>query len=419
MDPADYYRLPWTLNDNVLGWLEPTKKCNIYCEGCYSTNEHNSHKTLDQVRSDMDVFTSKRRVDSMSIAGGDPLTHPGIVDIVRMIKQEYNLKPVVNTNGHAMTPELLHELKAAGLHGVTFHVDSGQGRPNWKNKDELELCELRLQLAQMVQREGGLSCAFNMTVYRDTAKFVPAMVRWAQEHIDVVHSMVFILFRTARSREFGYYAGPKEVQMDEVIYYDQEKNPTPMTTPELIELIRQQEPTFDASAYLGGTKDPSSFKWTLVGRVGTSKRIHGYVGRRFMEVVQTGHHFFAGRYLAYGDPALLSQGKALLAGFSLVDRGVRGAAKDFVKNTIRHPRALAKPLYFQSIAFIQPIDHMADGEANMCDGCPDMTVHEGQLVWSCRLDELKRHGTFLACRPRGSCDASGAAPDTQAEQFSK
>jgi len=400
MDPVNYYRLPWTLNDNVLSWLEPTKKCNIYCEGCYSTNEHDSHKTLEQVRADMDVFTAKRRMDSMSIAGGDPLTHPQIVDIVRMIKDDYGLKPVVNTNGHAMTPEMLHALKDAGLHGVTFHVDSGQGRPNWKNKDELELGELRLQLARMVQREGGLSCAFNMTVYPHTAKYVPALLDWAQEHIDIVHSMVFILFRTTRSREFAYYAGDKEVQMDDVVYYDQDKNPEPMTTPVLIALIQQREPSFEAAAYLGGTKDPSSFKWTLAGRIGTSDRIHGYVGKRFMELIQTGHHFFAGRYLAYSDPALLAQGKALLAGFSAVDVGVRRAAKDWVKTVVRHPSQLKRPLHFQSIAFIQPIDHMADGEANMCDGCPDMTVHDGQLVWSCRLDELKRHGTFLSCRPR-------------------
>jgi hypothetical protein len=403
MDPADYYRLPWTLNDNVLSWLEPTKKCNLYCEGCYSTNEHDSHKTLAQVREDLDVFTANRRMDSVSIAGGDPLTHPDIVEIVRTIRRDYELKPVVNTNGLAMTPKLLHELKRAGLHGVTFHVDSGQGRPGWKKKDELELCELRLQLARMVAEEGGLSCAFNMTVYRDTAHHVPAMVRWAQEHIDLVHSMVFILFRTTRSAEFEYFAGDRQVQADEVVYYDQDKNPAPMTTPELVALIREHEPDFDAAAYLGGTKDPTSFKWTLVGRVGTPERIHGYVGKRFMELVQTGHHLLAGRYLAYSHPALLRQGKAMLAGFSPLDTGVRGAAKDWARTVLRSPRHAARTLHFQSIAFIQPIDHLADGEANMCDGCPDMTVHEGKLVWSCRLDELKRHGTFLSCRPKAAC----------------
>jgi hypothetical protein len=36
----------------------------------------------------------------------------------------------------------------------------------------------------------------------------------------------------------------------------------------------------------------------------------------------------------------------------------------------------------------------------MCDGCPDMTVHEGKLVWSCRLEELKTFGTFLQSVPK-------------------
>ncbi len=402
MHPTDYYRLPWTLNDNVLSWLEPTKKCNIYCDGCYSTNEANSHKTLDQVRCDLDVFTRQRRVDSMSIAGGEPLVHPEIVEIVRMIRHEYGLKPVINTNGHAMTRPLLRELKAAGLHGLTFHVDSSQRRPGQPRRTNLELNDLRLEFARMVADEGGLSCSFNSTVFRDTMHEVPEMVRWAQKHIDIVHSMVFILFRTARTQEFDYYAGGTPVGMDALPYWDQEKNPTPLTTPELFSLIREHEPDFEAAAYLGGTKDPNSFKWTLVARVGEPEHVYGYVGPRFMELVQTGHHALAGRYLAYSHPDLLHHGRATLGLFSAVDKGMRKGLGNWLGAVARHPaRALTK-LHMQTFAFIQPIDHGADGEANMCDGCPDMTVHDGKLVWSCRLDELKRHGTLLHCVPKGA-----------------
>ena len=53
----------------------------------------------------------------------------------------------------------------------------------------------------------------------------------------------------------------------------------------------------------------------------------------------------------------------------------------------------------QSIMFIQPVDFMANGEQSMCDGCPDITVHEDELVWSCRLEELKSFGTFLRSVP--------------------
>jgi hypothetical protein len=57
-------------------------------------------------------------------------------------------------------------------------------------------------------------------------------------------------------------------------------------------------------------------------------------------------------------------------------------------------------MYFQSIVLIQPIDTLADGSANMCDGCPDMTVYNGELVWSCRLEERLQHGCLLQAVPK-------------------
>jgi hypothetical protein len=36
----------------------------------------------------------------------------------------------------------------------------------------------------------------------------------------------------------------------------------------------------------------------------------------------------------------------------------------------------------------------------MCDGCPDITVHNGELVWSCRLEERLKFGQFVRTVPR-------------------
>jgi len=36
----------------------------------------------------------------------------------------------------------------------------------------------------------------------------------------------------------------------------------------------------------------------------------------------------------------------------------------------------------------------------MCDGCPDMTVWNDRLVWSCRLEEPKRFGDFVQVVPK-------------------
>jgi hypothetical protein len=51
---------------------------------------------------------------------------------------------------------------------------------------------------------------------------------------------------------------------------------------------------------------------------------------------------------------------------------------------------------------IQPIDLLPDGRQNMCDGCPDMTVWNGNLAWSCRLEECLQFGQFVRTVPRSS-----------------
>ncbi len=397
--PSDLYRLPWSLNDNILAWLEPTKRCNLACEGCYSRNDPNSDKSVDAVRRDLDVLLRERKVHSISIAGGDPLVYPHIADVVRMIHSEYGLPTIINTNGLALTPSLLKDLKKAGLQGFTFHIDSTQNRPHHKNLGEVELGELRLHYARMVADAGDMGCAFNATISRETLPHVPRLVDWAQQHIDIVHGMVFILLRTTRTREFQYFANGKSIDTHEkLVYLDDDRNSVPLTAQDVVDTIRTEHPDFAPCAYLGGTKDPNSFKWLISGRLGTPEKIYGYVGARYMELLQTGHHALTGKYYAYAPPAVLRAGRSMLAAFAPLDDGVRKAAAEYARDLLR-PRVPPR-VHFQSIIIIQPIDMMPDGEMNMCDGCPDITVHDGRLVWSCRLDEHREHGCFLTATPR-------------------
>jgi len=36
----------------------------------------------------------------------------------------------------------------------------------------------------------------------------------------------------------------------------------------------------------------------------------------------------------------------------------------------------------------------------MCDSCPDMTVWNGTLVHSCRMDEWRMYGSYLVAQPQ-------------------
>jgi len=394
----NYYRLPWNLTDNAISWLEPTWKCNIYCEGCYRINDPRGHKSLERIKEEMAVFKKFRRTDGVSIAGGDPLIHPDIVEIVRMVAED-GLKPILNTNGVALTKELLKELKAAGAKGFTFHVDSKQHRPHWKNKTELELCELREQFAEMLHEIGGLSCSFNSTVYEDTLPYIPDLVDWAQKHIDKVHVMVFIAFRAAElDGRFDYYAGAEKVDMSKVPYIKPDERRTDISSNEVYATIKERFPEFDSAAYLSGTHKPDSFKWLLSGRIGTKKKIYGYVGPKFIEMAQVFHHLRHGRYLAYTEPKVHRRGKSMLL-LSLFDPRLRKIAREYSLSALANPLRLFSRLHYQSIMIIQPVDLLEDGTQNMCDGCPDMTVLDGKLVWSCRMEEPMRYGCFVHMVP--------------------
>jgi hypothetical protein len=400
LDHNKYYRLPWNLPDNAISWLEVTKTCNMYCEGCYRENDPKGHKSLAEIKHDLEILKKFRKTDGGSLAGGDPLVHPDIVEIVRLIAQD-GLKPIINTNGLALNKELLLELKEAGGVGFTFHVDSKQHRPFWKGKDEIELNQLRLHFAEMLADVGELSCAFNSTVYGDTLQYVPDIVEWGQKHIDIVHVIFFIAFRAAvLESKFDYYAGAEKIDMSPIVHsIPEEDQRLNILSNDIVEVIRTKYPDFEPCAYLNGSEKPDSFKWLLSGRIGTKKDIYGYVGPRFMELAQTSYHFRSRKYLAYTKPSVQEHAKAMLL-LAPLDKGIRGVAKNYLRSVRKNPLNLFERLHLQSITIIQPADILCDGSLSMCDACPDITVWNDQLVWSCRLEEQMKFGCFVRAVPK-------------------
>ena len=262
---------------------------------------------------------------------------------------------------------------------------------------------LRLHYAEMVARVGGLSCAFNSTVFDDTLDAVPDLVDWAQAHIDIVHVMVFICYRAAVVEGmYDYFIGGRQLDMGPLAY----ALPVPerridLSAPEVLAKIRERIPDFQPSAYLNGTEKADSFKWLLTTRIGTRRRIHGYLGPKAAELCQVLHHLVTGRYLAYASPSTLRRGRSMLWLWPF-DTSLRHA----FGRVMRDPRATFRRLHLQSIMIIQPIDILDDGRQNMCDGCPDMTVWNGRLAWSCRLEECRHFGEFVRTAPRASVEAA-------------
>jgi hypothetical protein len=127
--------------------------------------------------------------------------------------------------------------------------------------------------------------------------------------------------------------------------------------------------------------------------IGSKKKMYGSVGKKTMEVAQVGHHMFAGTYLAYLSCAKVGPKVFLLSPW---DKTLRPAWRNWLKDVMRHPGRLFDSLYVQSIGIIQAPDLLPDGRADMCDSCPDMTVYDGKLINSCRMDEYRLFGGFIS-----------------------
>jgi hypothetical protein len=396
LDKRNLYRLLWSMNDNPIAWLEITDMCNMHCEGCY--RQHlTGHKPLEQVKQEILFLKRWRNPDNVSIAGGEPLIHPEIVEIVDFIAKQ-GIKPIILTNARALTPGFLRELKGAGLAGFTVHIDSHQSRPGWQGKSEVDLNELRQHYADMVAAEGGMSMIFNSTVYPSTSHEIPDVVRWGQANIDRVHGLVFITYRTGITEtNAGYdYAG-HEVDLSQLRYTRERFEERFVTSAEVCQIIKDYCPEYEPSGYLGGTILHDSFKWLVGAVVGTKQRAYGSIGKKTMEIAQAGHHLFTGTYLAYLSCAKVGPKIFLL---SLWDESVWRAGREWLKDVISHPRRLLEGPYVQSVGIIQAPDLLPDGRADMCDSCPDMTVYDGKLINSCRIDEYRLFGGFLSVLDR-------------------
>jgi len=392
LDKRNLYRMPWSMNDNPIAWIEITDICNIHCEGCYRQHM-TGHKTLEQVKEEILFFKRWRNPDNFSIAGGEPLIHPNIVDIVAFIA-ENKIKPIILTNGMALTPELLRELKKAGLSGFTIHVDSHQNRPKWREANEKDLNQLRQHFADMIYDVGGIYVIFNGTVYPSTYNEIPDVVKWAQSSIDKVHGIVFITYRISTTEDtVAHDTSGKEVDFSQLSYTTEHFDETFVTSPDVYRKIKECCPEYEPSGYLGGTVEHTSFKWLLAALVGSKKKIYGSIGKKTMEIAQTGHHFFNGTYLAYLSCADIGGKIFLPAPF---DKTVRKTWGNFLKDALRHPIRLFQPVYVQTIGIIQAPDILPDGRADMCDSCPDMTIYEGKLINSCRMDEYRLFGGFVS-----------------------
>jgi hypothetical protein len=121
-------RLPWTMRTVPHAVLDILRGCNIRCRDCYNLRPARI-KPLAEITAELDQLQRLRRLQSLSIVGGEPLLHPQLPAIIRLIKSR-GLHVELFTNGVALTDPLLAHLKQAGADVIFLHIEDGQQRPD-------------------------------------------------------------------------------------------------------------------------------------------------------------------------------------------------------------------------------------------------------------------------------------------------
>lgn len=108
--------------------LEINRTCNMHCRCCYNI-DRDSVKPFAEVQQDLDRALALRRLQAVTVLGGEPTLHPDLPRIIALVKSR-GLFCQLLTNGlrflDADGPALLREIKRAGIDKVLLHIDGGQ-----------------------------------------------------------------------------------------------------------------------------------------------------------------------------------------------------------------------------------------------------------------------------------------------------
>lgn len=154
-------------------------KCNMNCPYChregYENGWGNNILSIEQIKKILPVI-EKYEINSIKITGGEPLLHPHIVEIVKMLNSVKNLKDISMTTNGLLLSKYATDLKNAGLRRVNIGCDSLYN----SSVKSVEKIEEALKVAKEV---GFNPVKLNMVILRNINEHeIDDMIKFAGKH---------------------------------------------------------------------------------------------------------------------------------------------------------------------------------------------------------------------------------------------
>lgn len=130
--------------------LQLLYQCNFHCRICDFWKP--AYKDMPQLSAaDVQIMVDKLPGPMIvSIGGGEPLMHPELLPIIRILGKKHF--PVMICNGWYVTPENARELFAAGLHEISISVDYADAAKHDKQRGVQGAFERALQALDTLNR---------------------------------------------------------------------------------------------------------------------------------------------------------------------------------------------------------------------------------------------------------------------------
>jgi MoaA/NifB/PqqE/SkfB family radical SAM enzyme len=364
----EMYRLPWTKDDNPDGWIEVTTYCQLKCPGCYrglaEENPKRIHEDFEKIKSEIDLLIKSRNIQTLSIAGGEPLLYPKIKQVIEYASSK-KIKTKIFTNGVLLTKSKLIDLKSAGATEFVVHIDKYQIRPDIKNNIPNELRE---KFCKMFREVSDVNLGFIMPVSGDDYSDLLETVELCKRNSDVVNLLVLSPYK------------------DVLLNNDKTFLKNKLENPDAVNLSKFLSEKFESKpcAYLGKIISKDQPSWIFMVPVFYGEKIVGYLDSFLYKKFQERYKRKKGKYF------ITIKGNRINSS-SLLPFAFKKSASRILLNSMKEKLKIhkeKKELRYQVILIIDGPNKI-NGKWNLCDGCPDAMYYNGKLVPSCLLERVK------------------------------
>jgi len=373
-------QLPWTPENVPHAILDILRGCNIHCRDCYNLQPDHI-KPLAEIDAQLDALTRLRKLQSISIVGGEPTLHPDLVEIVRRVRRR-ELFVELFTNGVDLNDQLLAELKRAGTNVIFLHIEPNQRRPDLPAEASTDdLRRLRTEKAALIAAHD-IEVGLAVTAYPDKPAETEEAVGFSLDSPHVCYLLVTWWRDVSRmppirgDLENGMFAQSSSSR--QLIHPDEPRNR---------ESSRSSQAKFGLIPFacLGSNVDARDPRWLsfMVGTVhqGEKPLFHHSLKPTWVEKAFLGlSRILTGRY-PFHQPqhAGLFSVHLLLNG--LAGGRLAGNLRLLVRASRPGARLTAKRLLFQ-----RPAAFDKQGRVVHCQPCPDAVVKDGRMVPLCISD---------------------------------